>query len=87
MIRSTWRKGRRLRRRGGLGWLWRLRRGTGRGWQVTPCLAWLGTCGALLAGEEARIKAEMAQQDPEYNFSFLKIAEIVGIAPDSTICL
>ena len=49
--------------------------------------AWLGTCGALLAGEEARIKAEMAQQDPEYNFSFLKIAEIVGIAPDSTICL
>ena len=35
MVRSTWRKGRRLRRRGGLGWLGRLRRGTGRGWQVT----------------------------------------------------
>ena len=35
MIRSTWRKGRRHRRRGGRGWLGRLRRGTGRGWQVT----------------------------------------------------
>ena len=35
MVRNTWRKGRRLRRRGGRGWLGRLRRGTGRGWQVT----------------------------------------------------
>ena len=32
------------------------------------------------------MKAEMAEKD-EFNFSFLKIAEIVGIAPDSTICL
>jgi len=39
-----------------------------------------------MAGEEERMKAEMAEKD-EFNFSFLKIAEIVGIAPDSTICL
>ena len=37
-------------------------------------------------GEDERMKAEMAEKE-EFNFSFLKIADIVGIAPDSTICL
>ena len=38
------------------------------------------------AGEEERIRLEMAEKE-EFNFSFLKVAEIVGIAPESSICL
>ena len=38
------------------------------------------------AGEDERIKLEMAERE-EFNFSFLKVAEIVGIAPESSICL
>ena len=37
-------------------------------------------------GEEERMKDEMKEKD-DFNFSFLKIAEIVGIAPDTTLCL
>ena len=40
----------------------------------------------VVTGEEERVRAEMKEKD-EFNFSFLKIAEIVGIAPDTTLCL
>ena len=35
-----------------------------------------------LAGEEERMRAEFAEKD-EFKFSFLKIADIVGILPDT----
>ena len=38
------------------------------------------------AGEDERMRLEMAEKE-EFNFSFLKVAEIVGIAPASSICL
>ena len=35
-----------------------------------------------LAGEEERMRAEFAEKD-EFKFSFLKIADTVGILPDT----